>query len=73
MLRWATAVDDGPLRLFTRDGPGWPFYARPAPGRGPVAAADLVFLAAGDETATRVYERVGFRRAGECALAAPTR
>jgi GNAT superfamily N-acetyltransferase len=40
--RWATAVDDGPLRLFTRDGPGWPFYARPAPGRGPVAAADVV-------------------------------
>jgi ribosomal protein S18 acetylase RimI-like enzyme len=33
------------------------------------AGADLVFLAAGDDTATRVYERVGFRRVGECALA----
>jgi GNAT superfamily N-acetyltransferase len=32
------------------------------------AGAGLVFLAAGDDTATRVYERVGFRRAGECGL-----
>jgi GNAT superfamily N-acetyltransferase len=40
--RRATVVDDGPLRLFTRDGPGWPFYARPVPGDGPVAAADVV-------------------------------
>lgn len=38
---WASASDDGPLRLFTRDGPGWPFYARPVPGGGPVAAADV--------------------------------
>lgn len=36
------------------------------------AGADLVFLAAGDDTATRVYERVGFRRVGECGLAGPT-
>lgn len=36
------------------------------------AGADLVFLAAGDDTATRVYERVGFRRVGECGLAEPT-
>jgi predicted GNAT family acetyltransferase len=33
------------------------------------AGADLVFLAAGDDTATRVYERVGFRRVGECGIA----
>jgi hypothetical protein len=39
--RWATATDDGPLRLFTRDGPGWPFYARPVPGGGPVSGADV--------------------------------
>jgi GNAT superfamily N-acetyltransferase len=37
----ATATDDGPLRLFTRDGPGRPFYARPVPGGGPVTAADV--------------------------------
>jgi hypothetical protein len=29
----------------------------------------VVFLAAGDDTATRVYERVGFRRVGECGIA----
>jgi hypothetical protein len=39
--RWATATDDGPLRLFTRNGPGWPFYARPVPGGGPVSGADV--------------------------------
>jgi GNAT superfamily N-acetyltransferase len=39
--RWATVVDDGPLRLFTRAGPGWPFYARPVPAGGPVTAADV--------------------------------
>ena len=32
------------------------------------AGAELVFLAAGDEAAARVYERVGFRRVGECGL-----
>lgn len=37
----ATATDDGPLRLFVRDGPGWPLYARPVPGGGPVTAADV--------------------------------
>jgi ribosomal protein S18 acetylase RimI-like enzyme len=38
---WSTAVDDGPLRLFVRDGPGWPFYARPVPGGAPVSADDV--------------------------------
>jgi predicted GNAT family acetyltransferase len=33
------------------------------------AGAELVFLAAGDDTATRVYERVGFRWVGECGIA----
>lgn len=33
------------------------------------AGAALVFLAAGDATATRVYERVGFRQVGECGIA----
>ncbi|MCW2721007.1 GNAT family N-acetyltransferase [Pseudonocardia sp.] len=36
-----TATDDGPLRLFVRNGPGWPFYARPVPGGGPVTQADV--------------------------------
>jgi ribosomal protein S18 acetylase RimI-like enzyme len=40
--QWARPLDDGPLRLFTRDGPGWPFYARPVPGGGPVRAVDVV-------------------------------
>jgi len=35
------------------------------------AGADVVFLAAGSETATRVYERVGFRRVGTCGIAEP--
>ena len=35
------------------------------------AGADLVFLAAGDDTATRVYERVRFHRVGECGLVEP--
>lgn len=39
--QWARAVDDGPLRLFARNGPGWPFYARPVPGGGPVTGADV--------------------------------
>jgi predicted N-acetyltransferase YhbS len=39
--QWARPLDDGPLRLFARDGPGWPFYARPVPGGGPVRAADV--------------------------------
>ena len=33
-------TDLGPLRLFARTGPGWPFYARPVPGAGAVTAAD---------------------------------
>jgi ribosomal protein S18 acetylase RimI-like enzyme len=39
--RWASTLDDGPLRLFLRDGPGWPFYARPVPGGPPVRVADV--------------------------------
>jgi GNAT superfamily N-acetyltransferase len=39
--RWARVVDDGPLRVFLREGPGWPFYARPIPGCGPVTADDV--------------------------------
>lgn len=35
------------------------------------AGVDVVFLAAGSADATRVYERVGFRRVGECGIAAP--
>lgn len=38
---WATATDFGPLRLFTRNGKGWPFYARPIPGGPPVTMADI--------------------------------
>jgi GNAT superfamily N-acetyltransferase len=40
---WATAADDGPLRLFvrSRSGSGWPFYARPIPGGPPVTAEDV--------------------------------
>ncbi|WP_461030837.1 GNAT family N-acetyltransferase, partial [Streptomyces sparsus] len=44
----ARAEDFGPLTLFVRSGSGWPFYARPTPGRSaPVGAADV----------TRVRER----------------
>lgn len=35
------------------------------------AGADLVLLAAGDDAASRVYERVGFRRIGTCGTAEP--
>lgn len=38
---WASATDDGPLRLFTRVGPGWTFYARPVPGGTPITSADV--------------------------------
>ncbi|MFC4946390.1 GNAT family N-acetyltransferase [Pseudonocardia sp. GCM10023141] len=38
---WASATDIGPLRLFTRNGKGWPFYARPVPGGGPITMADV--------------------------------
>ncbi|MEU3936820.1 GNAT family N-acetyltransferase [Streptomyces sp. NPDC029044] len=38
----ARAEDHGPLTLFVRQGQGWPFYARPAPGRsGPLRATDV--------------------------------
>ncbi|MFE2531422.1 GNAT family N-acetyltransferase [Streptomyces sp. NPDC059371] len=38
----ARAEDIGPLTLFVREGPGWPFYARPARGwSGPLEAADV--------------------------------
>lgn len=39
--RWASTFDDGPLRLFLREGPGWPFYARPVPDGPPVRVADV--------------------------------
>jgi ribosomal protein S18 acetylase RimI-like enzyme len=44
--QWAGVEDDGPLRLFVRGGPGWPFYARPVPGGGPVTAADVARMRA---------------------------
>ena len=31
----------GPLTLFVREGAGWPFYARPTPGGGPIQRADV--------------------------------
>ncbi|MFD5632932.1 GNAT family N-acetyltransferase [Streptomyces sp. NPDC127077] len=38
----ARAEDIGPLTLFVREGPGWPFYARPTRGwSGPLEAADV--------------------------------
>ncbi|MGP4006192.1 GNAT family N-acetyltransferase [Streptomyces sp. 4N124] len=38
----ARVEDLGPLRLFIREGQGWPFYARPVLGwSGPVSAADV--------------------------------
>lgn len=39
--RWAVAEDEGPLRLFTRDGSRWQFSARPVPGGGPVGVDDV--------------------------------
>jgi ribosomal protein S18 acetylase RimI-like enzyme len=39
----ARAEDFGPLTLFVREPPGWPYYARPAIGwRGPAATAEDV-------------------------------
>jgi ribosomal protein S18 acetylase RimI-like enzyme len=38
---WATPSDHGPLRLFLRNGRGWPFYARPIAGAGPITRADV--------------------------------
>lgn len=37
----ARAEDFGGLVLFVREGPGWPFYARPRPGGGTPSAADI--------------------------------
>lgn len=42
----AVAVDLGPLRLFLRDGPGRPYYARPIPGGGPVGVGDIAAMRA---------------------------
>lgn len=39
--QWASTIDDGPLRLFVRNHPGWPFYARPIPGGAQVTAQDV--------------------------------
>ncbi|GAA1304359.1 GNAT family N-acetyltransferase [Pseudonocardia xinjiangensis] len=39
--QWASATDDGPLRLFVRNRPGYPFYARPIPDGPPVTAQDV--------------------------------
>ncbi len=38
----ATVQDVGPLRLFVRDGSGWPFYARPVPGGPSITSDDVV-------------------------------
>ena len=38
----ARAERVGPLTLFVHEGVGWPCYARPSPGAGPIAAADAV-------------------------------
>ncbi|MET7441723.1 hypothetical protein ABZS63_31450, partial [Streptomyces sp. NPDC005568] len=35
----ARAEEFGPLTLFVREGPGWPYYARPALGRPDTAGA----------------------------------
>ncbi|MFJ4567879.1 GNAT family N-acetyltransferase [Streptomyces caelestis] len=38
----ARVEDHGPLTLFVREGPGWPFYARPTRGwSGPLDASDV--------------------------------
>ncbi len=61
--RWAAATDDGPLRLFTRAGPGWPFYARPVPDSGyPVTASDVLRM-------RRRQRRLGVPEAFEWVLA----
>lgn len=39
--QWARVTDTGPLRIFTRTTPGFPFYARPIPGAGPVTPTDV--------------------------------
>ncbi len=49
--RWASPCDDGPLRLFLREGPGWPFYARPVPGGAPVTVADVARMRARQRSA----------------------
>ncbi|WP_317852561.1 GNAT family N-acetyltransferase [Streptomyces venezuelae] len=37
----ARAEDLGSLTLFVQEGAGWPYYARPTPGAGPVTAAEV--------------------------------
>lgn len=37
----ATAEAIGPLTLFVRHGRGWPYYARPTPGGGPIEPSDI--------------------------------
>jgi ribosomal protein S18 acetylase RimI-like enzyme len=45
--RQARAEGYGPLELFVRkDGPGWPLYARPAPGARTAAAHDIAAVRA---------------------------
>lgn len=58
--RWASACDDGPLRLFVRDGAGWPFSARPVPGGPAVTAADVERMRARQRAAdiTEAFEWV---------------
>lgn len=43
----ARAEEHGPLVLFVREGPGWPFYARPSPGADrPASVADVAAVRA---------------------------
>jgi ribosomal protein S18 acetylase RimI-like enzyme len=42
----ARAENVGGLVLFVREGPGWPFYARPRPGGGDISAADITSVRA---------------------------
>ena len=42
----ARAERHGPLTLFVREGAGWPFYARPTPGGGPIQPVDVAAVLA---------------------------
>ena len=45
--RAAARVEElGALRLFVKEGPGWPYYARPLPGGAAPAARDLAAVRA---------------------------
>lgn len=37
----ARAIEVGGLVVFVREGGGWPWYARPRPGGGPITVADV--------------------------------